>query len=318
MIEIQRRVTASSSNGVVSIVNAAGTPMVMKSLRAKTRPKKIADNLAYELFVGNFLNAYVDRFPCFIKTYGAYRLHKPLTDTQTALSADDMIPLTDDDVCTRYKNIVLFIEYVPAAMTMHKFVEQHPSDVVKALFQVYMPLAAMATEFTHSDLHMNNVMVYEPFPGKCIHFHYHLPGRVVKFKTSFLVKIIDYGKCYVKSNKVFFKRFTCKAGFNCYKNVTSASTNTCKQRNVSSDLRLLRQVQDRLSLPFPILYDQVDNPSYHQHYGTAQAKDNYPPRVQTVRDAAKALELLVKDDLRPTHRTLHVYLQGPYSLTQKG
>jgi hypothetical protein len=70
-------------------------------------------------------------------------------------------------------------------------------DLLNALFQIYMPLAMAKDTFTHYDLHLGNIQLYEPLKGHYIHFHYHLPtGETVSFKSSYIAKIIDYGRSY--------------------------------------------------------------------------------------------------------------------------
>jgi hypothetical protein len=61
----------------------------------------------------------------------------------------------------------------------------------------------LSNDFTHYDLHYDNVLLYEPVKGKYIHYHYHMPDYVtggpdiiVSFKCKYIAKIIDYGRCY--------------------------------------------------------------------------------------------------------------------------
>jgi hypothetical protein len=62
-----------------------------------------------------------------------------------------------------------------------------------------MPLSQLKYIFTHYDLHLGNILIYEPVKGKYIQYNYHLDnGDIVKFKSPYIVKIIDYGRCYYK------------------------------------------------------------------------------------------------------------------------
>jgi hypothetical protein len=82
--------------------------------------------------------------------------------------------------------------------------------LVTYLFQVYCPLSIIANDFTHYDLHTNNVLIYTP--SECNHnntisysssdkyirmiYHY-TDGTNVEFNTFGIAKIIDYGRSYV-------------------------------------------------------------------------------------------------------------------------
>jgi hypothetical protein len=77
------------------------------------------------------------------------------------------------------------------------------TEMLPVLYQIYFPLSQMSTEFTHYDLHQDNVLLYEPVPGKYIHYHYHQKnGTVVEFKSPYIAKVIDYGRSYFESDKM--------------------------------------------------------------------------------------------------------------------
>ena len=194
----------------------------------KSSRRADADNLAYEYLVGRFLNAAGAHFPCFLETYawlkyrspGAYkkvldwirvpkRFTKPtpaqwftdiLQKQDPTISADDF-----GDICANSNRIALLVQHIAGARTLEYMMKENKDDFCKhqlvyVLFQVYMPLATMHQHFTHYDLHANNVLVFEPIPGDCIHFRYHFgDGEVVEFYSPYLVKIIDYGRCFFDS-----------------------------------------------------------------------------------------------------------------------
>ena len=61
----------------------------------------------------------------------------------------------------------------------------------------------MSKEFTHYDLHQDNVLLYEPASGKYIQYHYHQSdGSVVEFKSPYIAKVIDYGRSYFETDKM--------------------------------------------------------------------------------------------------------------------
>ena len=66
-----RIVGAKSENGTVKLLTFEKDGYVANAI-FKTSNKKYADNLAYEAFVGRFINKQKIRFPCFLETYGLY------------------------------------------------------------------------------------------------------------------------------------------------------------------------------------------------------------------------------------------------------
>jgi predicted DNA-binding ribbon-helix-helix protein len=75
------------------------------------------------------------------------------------------------------------------------------NDLINVLYQIYMPLASLSETLTHYDLHTNNVLIYEPVPGKYIDYRYMLnDGSIVEFKCRYIAKIIDYGRCFFKDD----------------------------------------------------------------------------------------------------------------------
>jgi hypothetical protein len=80
------------------------------------------------------------------------------------------------------------------------------------LYQIYAPLAMLSDEFTHYDLHADNVILYQVGgetqlvgePQQYITMNYHYPnGDVVTFNTYAIAKIIDYGRSYFKENETY-------------------------------------------------------------------------------------------------------------------
>ena len=88
-------------------------------------------------------------------------------------------------------------------------------EILYVLFQIYIPLYYLRNVYTHYDLHANNVLLFE-LNNEYVEFIYHLDdGSEIRFKTSYIAKIIDYGRCYfndVENNmnsKLFFENI-CK------------------------------------------------------------------------------------------------------------
>ena len=74
--------------------------------------------------------------------------------------------------------------------------------IITILFQVYFPLAQLKDNFTHYDLHTENVLLYIPNDKKYIEYHYYdiSGGDITTFKSKYMVKIIDYGRCFFKDD----------------------------------------------------------------------------------------------------------------------
>ena len=74
-----------------------------------------------------------------------------------------------------------------------------PPEFLQIYLQVLNPLnlAYKKFDFTHYDLHSENVLIQElPYPIS-IPF-YHPDGRTLYLRTNFLARIIDYGTAHVK------------------------------------------------------------------------------------------------------------------------
>ena len=198
-------------------------------LKSSTKPN--SDNLAYEFLVGMFLNKMGNQFPCFVQTYGLYNYrndakwkHARDTDRITTNILKDSLHLytsldnykwdvkdaISDEVCQYSKHWAVLIQHFNNFTTLsdvlenaNKLDETWCSFILKELpyilYQIYMPLDAMSKTFTHYDLHDKNIMLYEPAAGKCIQYHYHVGSEVVKFKSRYIVKIIDYGRSFYKN-----------------------------------------------------------------------------------------------------------------------
>ena len=66
------------------------------------------------------------------------------------------------------------------------------------MYQVYFALSEVCNNFTHYDLHTDNVLLFEPVVNKYIHYHYtNKDGSTCSFKSRYIVKMIDYGRSYI-------------------------------------------------------------------------------------------------------------------------
>jgi hypothetical protein len=134
-------------------------------------------------------------------------------------------------------------------------------NIFTILYQIYSVLDTLKTQFTHYDLHYQNVLLFVPskqeneYIKMCYHYQ---SGEVVEFKTQYVVKIIDYGRSYVfrnsQENSTVWKEKVCKDTVNCkercgrtrgyFFNDGLYYINASKS-NVSHDLRLFKQVTNK-------------------------------------------------------------------------
>ena len=205
----------------------------------KSNLNRKSDNLLYEYMVGLYLNTLNKRFPCFLETYGYYTYVDNSSELRLALQTiyetnidknlkiqkaikTNLIlePLnyanvnnadTMDEVyinaCGPMKQAIL-IQYFNNVMTFSDFLKANNvfdndvfTEFIHILFQVYFPLAHLKDSFTHYDLHSSNVLLYKPAEKKYIEYHYHdNDGTIIIFKSKYMVKIIDYGRCFFQDD----------------------------------------------------------------------------------------------------------------------
>jgi len=250
-----------------------------------------ADNLLYEGLVGKFINKVGKQYPCFVETYGIYQYdpkEPAYTEMKTQKLSDPMVlktglsrisaihPIHLNHACEHARYMAVLIQHLDDATTINSLLSDDKfitEDLLNVLYQVYMPLAMLSNEFTHYDLHYNNVLLYEPVKGKYIHYHYHMtdyvtggPPIVTSFKCRYIAKIIDYGRSYFNdkenphftgsSNRLYIEVCAQKKCVNCgntqgfswlekpkTKKHLAANSFVCSQiANQSHDLRLLYMV----------------------------------------------------------------------------
>jgi hypothetical protein len=289
-----------SSNGFVKSIQYERHGYTANAV-LKSSTKSTADNLAYEFLVGMFLNKMGNQFPCFVQTYGLYyyktnnawvhardtkRITANIMEASLELHVSlgkfkqDITKVIDDDACAFSKYAAVLIQHFPNVTTFGDYMDNMSrygvdwcnfsiKELPYILYQIYMPLAAMSKVFTHYDLHQNNVLLYEPVHGKYIQYYYHHEKEIVKFKSKFIAKIIDYGRAFYKNTEVknvsatdVLKR-TCvvdecnlvdeecgdQSGFRYLTNTLKPSTYymSSSEHNPSADLRLLHLIKKSFS-----------------------------------------------------------------------
>ena len=330
----------SSSNGFVKELTYSNRGYNANAV-LKSVINSNSDNFLYEALVGFFINRKSLQFPTFVETYGLYQYNEDniaynQSKSQKSLHPDVLInglkliaPKSSDidistitQACKHPTSMALLIQHLKGAKTLHdkynsaNFVK---NDLIYVLFHIYMTLSTMANVFTHYDLHTDNVLIYEPVVGSCIEYHYHINGEEIVFKSPYIAKIIDYGRCYFHDDdnntmtgdsKKFYKVLceVCedcgyKKGFSWLEHGTNNSYISSQVNNPSHDLRLLYltkltighylKIDSNLSrLLRKVVYGN-DVKAYV--YGTkSNPVSGFPDKINNVTDAFLGLLELVK------------------------
>jgi hypothetical protein len=264
----------------------------------KFQLKKTADSLLYEYLIGCFVNQYTRLLPSFIHTYGLYRNNflisklkknnlsiQELKKNLTYINNIDLLKPSFDVGC-KYSLAVL-LEHISPTYTLDNFIENisfyknfFKIELINCLYQLYYSLAVLSNNFTHYDLHLGNVLYYRPKKdGYITFFYHHRNNKITSFCTQYIVKIIDYGRCYFYDNKTNISSLSLlqdlcttkqcdpncgeRFGFN-WLNKSSTARNyfiSSKVNNKSHDLRYLYETNRKLN---KLQIDITEyNPSLH-------------------------------------------------------
>ena len=334
-----KKIGKASKNGYILEIQYSKENYNAHSI-LKNALEKDSDNLAYEFFVGQYINKKINRFPCFLETYGLF-IRKPhvqqIIDLQNDLSllSNANQTKTNEDIykisCEESKSLSLLIQHISNAQTLGDKLHYPDfiiNDLLYVLYQIYMPLMCLQNEFTHYDLHTNNVLMYEPEIGKYIQYHYFVNDTKISFKSKYIAKIIDYGRCFfydtdINSSKYIHNKICqenkcnpeCGADYG-YGWLHDDGLNgsdyyiNSSELNISHDLRLMYDItlhkkrNPSFALPqFPALKNLlykvqygigIDNPK-NKEYGTMPNPDSgIPDDINNIQDAYIMLEALVK------------------------
>jgi hypothetical protein len=216
-----RQIGQTSANGFVKEVKFThddySAYAVLKSSVTNT-----SDNLVYEFLAGQYMNYQCNYLPCFVETYGlfyykddqSWTSFKDNKETPQTEFTDGLVLQSTEAVdyakaCQQSRNAAILLQYIHGATVLHSFISnsinyigyQMVFQIPYLLYQIYFALNQLKSNFTHYDLHTSNVMLYEPSKGKYIEYVYHVEnGKEVRFRCPYLVKIIDYGRCFFKWN----------------------------------------------------------------------------------------------------------------------
>jgi hypothetical protein len=323
----RRRIGAPSNNGFIYEIEYKHQNYFAHAI-LKSSVRTDSDNLMYEYKVGQTVNRFNKHFPCFVETYGVYKYNTDAgwRNSQNGISINKLqniltqYPRTDyKDSCINSRYISILIQHIKDAPTIHsKSVSQEfkENDLLYCLYQIYYTLSMLSNDFTHYDLHSNNVLLYKPVNGKYIQYHYHLPdGTIVSFKSRYIVKIIDYGRSYVNGSMVDYKQICrikeCEPNCGYSKGYSWMSPKhhpysiNSSLLNKSHDLRLMNLVKQTIGISIQ-LRDIIDRVVYNSEYGTpSNPTMGYPNRINNVMDAERLLRDMVLDPYEIQQNTLY-------------
>ena len=331
-----KRIGDPSENGFVNQVEYEHRGYTAYALLKSAKTPE-ADNLLYEYVVGQYINRLNKFYPCFLETYGFYMYltEDPWLQMQTTPLLHDVSLLTKglrqqkridyNDACRESSKLAILIQYFKDIVSLEKcscdpqFIQE---ELMNALFQLYVPLAQLKNNFTHYDLHLKNVYMYEPVVGKYIEYNYWFSStRAISFKSSYMLKIIDYGRSYFKDDqtgqnaKDIYDDELCDGAVECNepeeitgvcgenvgfgwlkKNGQNPSKNfyiSAQHKNISHDLLPLTRIKENHTLPRPNnltsdLQALVSKVVYTDYFGTKEnTTTGYPHSIFNVADAAK-------------------------------
>ena len=267
-------------------------------------------------------------------------------------------PIDIGEGCENADLLALLIQDIPNSDTLDNYIlsnKLNKNNMLCILFQIYMPLSTIAETFTHYDLHSGNVLIYKYSDNKCIQFTYHMKNNtIISFKSNYIAKIIDYGRCYFKSeqndtykndtykilqrvfnankctitqqmnNKIYYQTRGIEFGF-------SQVIKSSYKKNISQDLRLLHIVWCYSTKPKykELLYKELSekiivyqNDFYTHEITTSNNKD----KIQNIHDAYKLFKDVIrkyKDDINAIYKNytcigeLHIYEDNKKNMEYK-
>jgi len=287
-----RKIGTVSANGFVKEIEYENAGYTSHAV-LKSTTKLTADNLYYEYLVGLFLNEQSKYSPIFLETYGFFSYNSELeyeNMKNPTATKDDLVGLTKIGTpndpkstpflqfvadkktiarsCANSKHLCVLIQHIKSAETLAEKCSKNTSfvktDLMFVLFQIYHTLYLLNETFTHNDLHTDNVLVYEPVKDGYIQYYYHTTtGTVRAFKSAYIPKIIDYGRCFYDFKRPYHKLEILNSSRTIYKMVCdvkvcdpycgytkgykwlkpSTQTISAHDPNMSKDLRLLKMLQ---------------------------------------------------------------------------
>jgi hypothetical protein len=330
-----KRIGGDSENGFINQIEYAHRGYKSYAILKSAKTPE-ADNLLYEYVVGQYINRLNKQYPCFLETYGYYMY----ANNETWLTMQNTPLLMDVNVlkdgliqqqnidyntaCQASNKLAILIQSLQDIQSLHSlsfdpdFVHD---ELMAALFQLYIPLAQLKDTFTHYDLHLTNVYMYKPVADQYIEFYYwQTPYRAITFKSSYVLKIIDYGRSYFMdtenqtSAQQIYKKELCKKAPYCNIRATTGKCGeyvgfswlkksgrnpkknfyiSAQTKNISHDLLPLTRIKEnntQVNNLTPELNALLNKVVYSDYYGTQEREETgYPRAIYNVEDAAQCI-----------------------------
>ena len=229
------------------VFNGMNVDVILKSARESS-----TDNIYYEYLAGQCINEFTKYFPFFPKTYklGLYNTI-PSWESFLKFNGNVTLPTSFADYisyrnpinldigvknsCGSSKYQCVFIQYLNLKETLYNNISKymvssnyspahyhHLTRQILLLYLIYKTLSKLANYFTHYDLHLDNIGIYEIPNNKCITFKIKTDTDILEIKSNILPIFIDFGRSY----------------FNCENlNANLNSSNTLMKKVCSYDKR---------------------------------------------------------------------------------
>lgn len=333
------RVGEASLNGFVLNLQYEKMKYKVNAL-LKSSKSAYSDNLYYEYLAGtSFINR-VNRFiPCFTETYRLFKHRSASTkvDIENGVELSQIQDLIDENTCDE-KNVksslkcineacevgedfAILLQYVNNPISLKSFIKNNEDNalfeaqMIAILFQIYSPLEYFRKQFTHYDLHTENVILYKLPKEKYLNFKYierrtGKPPITHEIKSYYIAKIIDYGRCFFgnlendkylnseKIGKIIFKTRKCTTtkgeiyddvGLNFFELPTTDSYYISSlRRNFSHDLRLADMVSKTSTTMHKLFGNRI---VYEQEYGTKELESDQTQNINNLEDMIRFLEI---------------------------
>ena len=239
-------------------INSDTTPTDEKYV-LKTSQDQYSDNLFYEYKVGQYINGIKKKYDCFVTTYELYITDEKTKGSLNQKTGNNLMPFenialeptklftkkNDDDyieknmypLCHDNVNFVLQQEMIDKGKTMFTLMVEEKKLQYKSLqfylvlYQIYKPLLELQNEFSHNDLHMNNILLVKE--GKKISIN----NR--EHTCQYHAYIIDYGRCYFPGTEEFLNKYNEELWSDSNMNLEKYNkmTNECGLRQIRYDYR---------------------------------------------------------------------------------
>ena len=201
--------------------------------------------------------------------------------------------------CKNSEKFAILIQCIKDPITLQQFLDTRPNwndEICNILYQVYVALDHLKEIFTHYDLHTSNVLLYTLPTNEYLTIHYNneSTGKTTTIRTRYLVKIIDYGRCYFRdSHTNSFSIIKFMDHIRCQYMYSKESNVYLHKRNWSHDLRLMSIIIARVSRRSNnILRDCIVH--YDGLFGTKEYRNTRRPNDFTIYTVSHMLEYLEK------------------------